>query len=1130
MEMPNKGQPDKLTGHEKKELTPAKRDGAIELRGRPRQESVPERTITARQRAASIEPAEEPRMGFRSESASSPLSYELRGKRGGFSMKIGSKLILAFMLIGLIPFAVISVISLLKSSSSLSEQAFNQLVSVRENKKTQLEGFFKERTGDMAELVDTVNTIRLESFNKLSAVRDTKKSAIERYFQSLNDLITTFSSDPTVADAIAGFKTGVKGFHTELGITPEEIERMKRELLTYYTGEFGAEYKRQNSGRAPDVEGYFRQLDDQSADDIPVALQYYYVRANMNPLGSKHLLDRSADKSSYSEYHGRIHPVLRSYLEKFGLYDIFLVDSASGMVVYTCFKELDFATSLVTGAWSKTGLGDAFRKANTLSDRDAAVFIDYRQYTPSYESPSAFIASPIFKDGERLGVAIFQAPLNKITEVMSGRAGLGKSGETYLVGPDLLMRSDSYLDSEHHSVIASFREPEKGKADTEAVKSALGGKVGAEVIIDYNGNPVLSAYTPLKVGDDTWALMAEQDVSEAFCPIDEEGEYFFAKYAENKGYPDLYLINPDGYCFYSAAMKPDYQTNLLTGKYSQTNLGRLVKEVINTKQIGRIDFELYPPQGNEPARFMAQPVVNNGEVEMIVALQFSTDMINNIMKQREGMGKTGESFLIGPDKLMRSDSYLDPTNRTVKASFANPEKGMIDSEASRSSLQGNTGIMVANDYRGIPCLISYMPLKVGNITWSLIAKMDKAEAFAAVSMITWVIGIIAGVCSAAIVGFALLFSRSISRPITYLASIVRDIANGDFTKRVKISRGDEIGTLGSTIDTMIIDLRGMLVNIRNNSQTIAGASEELSSISSQMAAGSEEIGNQINNVASATEQMSNNISTMASASEQMSVNAQTVSSTSEQLSRNMNTVASAIEEMTASINAVANNARDASKVANDATTMSSAARDTMAALGAAAREIGNVTAVIKRIAEQTNLLALNATIEAASAGDAGKGFAVVANEIKELANQSAKAAEDIANKIAGVQDNTTEAIKAIADVANIISSINESVNIISKAVEQQTSAANDISANVSEANTGVGNIARSIAEVASGAGDVAKNASEAATGANDVSANITGVNKAAVENSHSAQQVNTSAAELARVSGELQGMVGKFAV
>jgi methyl-accepting chemotaxis protein len=202
----------------------------------------------------------------------------------------------------------------------------------------------------------------------------------------------------------------------------------------------------------------------------------------------------------------------------------------------------------------------------------------------------------------------------------------------------------------------------------------------------------------------------------------------------------------------------------------------------------------------------------------------------------------------------------------------------------------------------------------------------------------------------------------------------------------------------------------------------------------------------------------------------------------------------------------------------------------MKALSSAAKEIGQVTSMIKRIAEQTNLLALNATIEAASAGDAGKGFAVVANEIKELARQSAQAAEDIARRIEGVQLNTEEAAKANDAITDIINKINKSSLQISKSVHQQTTAAAEVSANIQQAKIGVNNIASAMTEIARGSNDVSRSAIETAKGVNEVSANVQAVSQSVNDSSIGIQVVNASANELAKMAAQIQEMAGRFKI
>ncbi|TYT75451.1 methyl-accepting chemotaxis protein [Desulfobotulus mexicanus] len=387
---------------------------------------------------------------------------------------------------------------------------------------------------------------------------------------------------------------------------------------------------------------------------------------------------------------------------------------------------------------------------------------------------------------------------------------------------------------------------------------------------------------------------------------------------------------------------------------------------------------------------------------------------------------------------------------------------------------------------------------------------------------TWGLSIVTllGLAFAIAAGFTI--SKSISRPVQRLVKTAEALARGDMTSKSRISQKDEIGQLAHAVDTSMEQLATVVRDVKGNADTLAGASEELSTVSHQLASGSEEVTTQATNVAGATEQMSTNISTMASATEEMSVNIQGISSTAEQMSTNMKAVTLSMEESSAGIYKIAENAETNTAIAEKAMDLAGSATETMNLLGNAAKEIGDVTEVIKRIAEQTNLLALNATIEAASAGDAGRGFAVVASEIKALASQSAHAAENIAARIRGVQDTTGEAVRGIADVSGIIADITKRTNDTTEAVKNQTRIAETIASNIAEATAGIQHIATGIAEVAQGANDMSRNAGEAAQAARDIAANIQGVSAAAQQSSAAASQVNASAVDLSKLAGELR--------
>ena len=338
-----------------------------------------------------------------------------------------------------------------------------------------------------------------------------KRAQVEDYFGVIRDQILTFAENRMVVDAMRDFPGFFDSYTDQAGVDPAEIARQRFEVSSYYTEEFAAEYENQNGGETVDTDRLIDQIDMDS-----IALQHAYIKANPNELGSKHQLDTADEKTDYGRLHKVVHPVVRSYLEKFGYYDIFLVDSGTGDIVYSVFKELDYTTSLIDGPYADTNFGRAFRRANELP-RGEFVLVDFEQYTPSYEAPASFIATPIF-DGERkLGVAVFQMPVDRIVSLMSYREGMGETGEALLVGEDGLMRCDSFLKPKTHGLTASFRNPQAGSVRSADVAKALAGETGVEIVEDYRGEPTLVAYGPVELFGSRWCLSVKKDTSEAFA-------------------------------------------------------------------------------------------------------------------------------------------------------------------------------------------------------------------------------------------------------------------------------------------------------------------------------------------------------------------------------------------------------------------------------------------------------------------------------------------------------------------------------------------------------------------------------------------------------------------------------------
>jgi methyl-accepting chemotaxis protein len=284
-----------------------------------------------------------------------------------------------------------------------------------------------------------------------------------------------------------------------------------------------------------------------------------------------------------------------------------------------------------------------------------------------------------------------------------------------------------------------------------------------------------------------------------------------------------------------------------------------------------------------------------------------------------------------------------------------------------------------------------------------------------------------------------VITRSVVRPLRRVVAVVTGLADGDLRNATGIDSKDEVGQVAAALEASMENMRAVLSAIGDSSTTLASATEQLSASAQDMARLADESSEQSGIVAGAAVQVSTNVQTVSAGSEQMG----------------------------SSIREIAQNASEVSRVAAQAVTAADATTATVAKLGESSLEIAGVVKVITSIAEQTNLLALNATIEAARAGEAGKGFAVVANEVKELAQETAKATQDITDRVLAIQTDTEGAVRAIGEISSIISLINDSQSTIAAAVEEQTATTTEMNRNVSEAAVSAQQIAENIDAVAS---------------------------------------------------------------
>jgi methyl-accepting chemotaxis protein len=351
--------------------------------------------------------------------------------------------------------------------------------------------------------------------------------AIDEYFDFIESQIRSKAFNVSLVDAAEGF---IPAFNQYASQRDNISTSQQKQLENYYSSDFTQQYNISNGAPLADAVNALSGLS-QSA----LAFQYDFIAGSSYALGEKDGLIDLGNNSPYSRLHNKYHPELRHFLQEFGYYDIFIVDISNGNIVYSVFKELDFATSVKTGPYANSGIGEAFMAASNAQEGEV-YFSEFEKYRPSYDALAGFASTPIYVDGKPIAALIFQMPMDRINSVLThhelwSSKGFGESGETYLVNNKGLLLNESrffiedkpnYLrtiKSKYPSQTEEIRLKDTSigiqPVDSHAAQMALKGEAGFEKIKDYRDVDVFSAYTPLNIGDYTYALMAEIDVEEA---------------------------------------------------------------------------------------------------------------------------------------------------------------------------------------------------------------------------------------------------------------------------------------------------------------------------------------------------------------------------------------------------------------------------------------------------------------------------------------------------------------------------------------------------------------------------------------------------------------------------------------
>ncbi len=885
-------------------------------------------------------------------------------------MKLGTKLILAFLACGLIPLLIVGVVSYRIADQGMQElehqagdefesKAYNQLIALRDVKKGQIEQYFQERQGDLAVLVNVVETIQDQAYARLDAIQGLRRTRVEDLFEKLRKDATILAESLEIKNAFQGMKV----YH-------DEKETGAKEPLDVSTPEYAT-------------------------------------------LWEEHV------------------PFLRSFVEEHGYYDGFIICAAHGHVILTVTKESDLGTNLVHGPYKTEGL--AALRARVL-ESDTAVFSDFDSYTPSNGDQAAFVGAPLKDDeGKTVAIIALQLPAEPINAIVQGREGMGETGETYLVARDgktakSEFRSDMLTMGDGKYVIGA-------EISTEYIERCLDGEHVRDVFVDSKGNPVLIAGEPTKIDGLDWACITKLNLEEALSQKTEnETEDLLTQFNNQYGYYDLFLINNNGYCFYTVAQEADYQTNLVDGTFKDSNLGKLTREVLASKKFAFADFEPYAPSNGDPASFIASPLLNEGDVDIIVALQMPLDTINRIMGVRAGMGESGETYLVGQDKLMRSDSFLDPTHHSVVASFRDPSKGKVDTEAANEALAGNSDAKIITDYNGNPVLSAYTPVDVLGARWALLAEIDESEAMATVkemhelvsteekTLLSWttLIGIIAAVLVTMV---SLFIASSISKPIN---RIIADLTEG--------------------------------------AEQVNDASGQVASASQQMAQGASEQASSLEETSSSLEEMASMTRTNAQSAKDANELAGQASAAADSGDKTMNRLKEAMTGINDSSDKISKIIKVIEEIAFQTNLLALNAAVEAARAGEHGKGFAVVAEEVRTLAQRAGQAARETTeLIEESVGRAREG-ADVSNAVGESLAAIVKDVTRVSELISGIDQASKEQAEGVEQINLAVSQLDKVTQQNASGAEEAASAAEQLSAQ----SENVKNIVNNLSELIGG--------------------------------------------------------------
>lgn len=634
----------------------------------------------------------------------------------------------------------------------------------------------------------------------------------------------------------------------------------------------------------------------------------------------------------------------------------------------------------------------------------------------------------------------------------------------------------------------------------------------------------------------------------------------FRSFAERCGFRDVCLIDPQSLkVIYCVSKEQHFATSLSDGRFADSGLAEAVRVAASADKpdtIAFADFSRFAPSSGQPVSFFAAPVFEGDEKIGIAAFAVPIDSLNRILAQRDGLGESGETWLLGSDQLFRTESrFLNELN--TESTVLNPNI-RVETHAATSALSGEKGTRIVSDYRGKDVLSSWSPFVVhahdtaeegaaaqqqSEVVWALVSQMDWDEVRQPVDTMLKVCLIVGSGSAALILLVSLMFAGGMTKQTDAIMETLQKIETGDYDARTAVLTDDELGTVARSLNRMA-DNTLSLIQSREERDTIQTDIQVLMEEVSDIAMGNLTIeadierpitGSIADSINFMIQQLREVVRNVKRSTLQVTTSAHQIRTTTEHLSRGSEAQAAqiidtsaAIDEMSVSIMHVAKNTDDSAKIARqareNAVTGAVAVRDTIQGmerirhrvqdsakrikrLGESSQEIGEIVQMISEIADRTSILALNASIQAAMAGDAGQGFAVVAEEVERLAERSNDSTRQIAALIKAIQMETADAIAAMEESTREVVGGSELAVEAGRALQE----IEQVSGNLDEL---IQDISMSTKQQAHGAEALAKSMNEIA--------NVT------QETAHGTKEAARSVTQLASLADELRQSVSTF--